>query len=170
MPTTKELINAMAHAMAIQEGFYDKPGKFGDPIPRKMHNPGDLRTWLDAAGKPYPEVNGYVDFPACQIVGCKHPDHPAQVGWHALRVQVWNCVVKRGLTFLEFFAGKPGIYAGFAPEKDKNDPLGYATKVLERMRVALTLDPAITIYTKVLSLASDGTLPALASKPVLGVD
>ena len=73
-------------------------------------------------------------------------------------------MVKRGLTFLEFFAGRPGVYAGFAPARDRNEPLVYAQAVLTRVQRDLGL-PGATINTKILSLASDGDRPALELRP-----
>lgn len=154
--------------MAKKEGFYVPDTKFGPPIPRKFNNPLDLRSWKDSAGNPYTEVNGFVDFPACQIAGCQHPDHPCETGFHAGKVQIWTNAVKRGMTFLEFFAGRPGFYAGFAPEKDKNDPVGYATEVLAQMTRELGLDPSLTINSKIATIASDASKPPLALKPSIG--
>ena len=35
----------------------------------------------------------------------------------------------RGLTLEEFFGGKSGVYAGYAPAADSNNPQGYASAV-----------------------------------------
>jgi hypothetical protein len=37
--------------------------------------------------------------------------------------------ISRGLTLDEFFAGKPGVYAGYAPAADSNRPYQYAANV-----------------------------------------
>lgn len=153
MPTAKQIIASMATAMGNVEGYYNQ-GKI-PTIPQRLNNPLDLRSWKKPDGTAWPEENGYVNFPACQKTGCTDPDHPCEIGWAAGRVQVSLNVIKRGLTFLEFFAGKPGVYYGFAPEKDKNEPVIYAQTVLARMTRDLGLPPTVTINTKILSLASD---------------
>jgi len=78
------------------------------------------------------------------------------VGWRAGRAQCKINIITRGLTFREFFAGKPGVYAGFAPEKDKNIPINYAQAVLDGIRNGLGLDPSITIDSVIYLLADDG--------------
>lgn len=122
----KELIEAVARAIARKEGFFVK-GKNGIPtIAQRCNNPGNLTHWKDPNGKPYPMANGYVRFP------------DEETGWRALRAQVRINALKRGLTWREFFAGKPGLYAGFCPKDDgrdpllrKNNPLEYAHQVLQ---------------------------------------
>lgn len=109
-------------------------------IPQRMANPLDLRSWRDRNNRPYPEINGYAQFPVCQIAGCKNPDHPCELGWSAGRTQCQINIVKRGLTFYEFFAGKPGVYAGFAPSKDKNEPAPYAQFVCDGVCTKLGVD------------------------------
>ncbi len=37
--------------------------------------------------------------------------------------------ISKGLTAEEFFAGKPGVYYGYAPAADKNNPSVYAGNV-----------------------------------------
>jgi hypothetical protein len=49
-------------------------------------------------------------------------------GWNALYSQI-QTNIGRGLTLNEFFAGKPGVYAGYAPSADSNSPLAYAQRV-----------------------------------------
>lgn len=163
MPTITQILSAVADAIGHQEGFYAP----GNQIPAKLHNPGDLRAWMDSTGTPYESLNGFVNFPVCRSTNCTDPDHPCETGWHALKVQLWTCLVKRNLTLQELFAGKPGVYPGFAPAKDKNDPLSYAQKVLARITQKLALPDTVTINTVLLTLASDAQAPALASKPPL---
>lgn len=168
-PTLKQLIFSFADACAKEEGFFDRRGTMGHPftIPQRLHNPLDLRTWKDAAGNPYEELNGYVNFPVCEIVDCKNPDHPAEIGWRAGRAQCSINIAKRGLTFREFFAGKPGVYAGFAPSRDKgNRPEEYADAVLDHVRQEFGFGPEVTIDTVILSLASDPPKIAAAVLPV----
>jgi hypothetical protein len=49
-------------------------------------------------------------------------------GEAALEHQV-DLNIGRGLTLDEFFAGKPGVYAGYAPAGDSNNPSGYSATV-----------------------------------------
>jgi hypothetical protein len=49
-------------------------------------------------------------------------------GEAALQHQV-DLNIGRGLTLDEFFAGKQGVYAGYAPAADSNNPSGYASTV-----------------------------------------
>lgn len=97
------LIDSISQAIATMEGFY-KAGS----ISQRQNNPGDLRSWGS-----YPVVNGYVQFP------------DAATGWAALNQQV-QLNINRGLTLEEFFGGKPGIYGGYAPAADSNQPSVYA--------------------------------------------
>ena len=75
------------------------------------NNPGNLRTWGDL-----PTSSGFAVFPTCEA------------GWDALRRQVQRNV-DRGLTLEEFFAGKAGVYPGYAPAADSNQPYVYASNV-----------------------------------------
>jgi len=100
------LTESIAQAIATMEGFFS-PGT----IAQRQNNPGNLRSWGN-----YPVVGGYVQFP------------DAQTGWEALYSQV-DKNIGRGLTIQEFFAGKPGVYGGYSPGADKNDPAGYAQYV-----------------------------------------
>ena len=100
------LVEKIARAIARMEG-YEIPGS----LAQRNNNPGNLRSW----GK-HPKNKGFVVFPS--------PD----AGWAALRRQV-RLNIARGLTLEEFFAGKPGVYGGYAPAGDKNDPAHYAQVV-----------------------------------------
>lgn len=75
------------------------------------NNPGNLRSWGSL-----PVSRGFAVFPTCEA------------GWAALRQQVQRNV-DRGLTLEEFFGGKPGVYPGYAPAADNNQPLIYARNV-----------------------------------------
>ncbi len=160
MITSVSLVNAFARAIAAKEGFFDT-GR-SRTIPQRLNNPGDLRRWKKADGEPYPEVNGFADFPKCGLSHCKNPDHPAETGWRALRAQVKINVFKRGLTFHEFFAGKRGVYDGYAPAKDKNNPDEYARFVLDKtcrsLAIAIVVGPdnvaRPNVFTMISSLAT----------------
>ena len=50
-------------------------------------------------------------------------------GWNALYAQI-QTNIDRGLTLQEFFAGKPGVYGGYAPQgHGGNNPQVYAANV-----------------------------------------
>ena len=57
-------------------------------------------------------------------------------GWAALRKQI-QLNVNRGLTLEEFFGGKPGVYPGYTPSADSNDPANYARFVAGRAGIAV---------------------------------
>ena len=148
-----QLIDRLSKAIGRKEDFFSTK-----PVPtisQRLNNPGCLPHWKDPSGTPYPEVNGFVEFPECQNSGCSHPDHPAEQGWRALRAQCKINVLKRDLTFLQFFAGKPGLYKGFCPKDDnsgfslrKNDPAAYAREVLVAVAgpgSPLTINSAISV-------------------------
>ena len=94
------------------EGFY-KPGT----LAVINNNPGNLRQWGTL-----PTNKGYAVFPT------------EADGWRALRSQVRKNI-DRGLTLREFFAGKPGVYSGYAPSADGNHPTQYAKFVSDRIGV-----------------------------------
>lgn len=106
------LIEGLAQAIASMEGFF-KPGS----LAARNNNPGNLRSWGSA-----PIAAGYAAFQS------------VEQGWDALRAQIQKNV-NRGLTLREFFAGKPGVYAGYAPSADKNNPEAYARFVAGRLGV-----------------------------------
>ena len=99
-------VDDLAQAIARFEGYYT-PGS----LAARNNNPGNLRSWGS-----YPVVNGYVQFP------------DAAAGWTALRSQVEKNI-GRGLNLSEFFGGKPGVYSGYAPSADANNPTNYAQTV-----------------------------------------
>ena len=110
--TADELVGRIAEAIATMEGYY-KPGT---PAKRNR-NPGNLRTW-----GAMPTHNGLVVFPS------------EDAGFEALEHQIRKNI-RRGLSFYEFFAGRPGYYPGYAPACDGNDPVGYAEFVAKRVGV-----------------------------------
>lgn len=100
------LVDSISQAIATMEGFFSS-----GTVAQRQNNPGNLRSWGS-----YPVQNGYVVFP------------DAQTGWSALNRQV-QLNIERGLTLQEFFGGKPGVYPGYSPGSDGNDPRGYAQYV-----------------------------------------
>lgn len=103
-----KLVQAFAEAIATMEGFYAR----GATRAKVNNNPGNLRSWGNM-----PLAAGYASFPT------------ADDGWNALRQQVQKNLFVRKLTIGEFFAGKQGVYPGYAPSADKNNPGHYANFV-----------------------------------------
>lgn len=109
-----DLIDQIAQAIARMEGYFT-PGT----IAQRNNNPGNLRRWGSR-----PVVNGYAKF------------ETPEEGWAALRQQIQKNIDK-GLNLLEFFAGKPGVYPGYAPAGDDNDPVNYARFVARQAGIDL---------------------------------
>ena len=104
MPSS--LVQGIAQAIAGVES-----GGNPNALSYRNNNPGNLRSWGSNA-----IVNGYAQFPTMAD------------GWNALYSQI-QTNINRGLTLVEFFAGKPGVYAGYSPSADGNAPLIYAQTV-----------------------------------------
>ena len=108
------LIDSLALAIARMEGYLDASGAIkSGTIAYRNNNPGNLRSWGNN-----PVVGGYASFPT------------ASAGWVALKRQI-ELNIGRGLTLEEFFGGKPGVYGGYAPGADNNNPAGYAANVAQ---------------------------------------
>ena len=103
-------IDSIAQAIAQEEG-YNRPGS----IAQRNNNPGNLRSGVGQTGT----SGGYATFAS------------ADDGWQALNHQI-QVNINRGLTLNEFFGGKPGVYSGYAPSADANDPARYAAFVAQR--------------------------------------
>src|SRR5690349_3109143 len=101
------LVEDLANAIERVESGNFNPAS----LAMRQNNPGNLRSWGN-----YPVVNGYVQF----------PDYAT--GKKALQTQVQKNI-DRGLNLYEFFAGKPGVYGGYAPAADNNKPRSYAETV-----------------------------------------
>lgn len=114
-----DLITSLAQAIQQFEGW--SPGS----VSQRNNNPGNLRSGAGMIGT---DANGFAVF----------PDY--QTGWNALLNQV-QLNVNRGLSVDEFFAGKPGVYAGYAPSADSNQPLQYAATVASWIGV----DPSVPL-------------------------
>ena len=112
------LTDSIAQAIAQEEGF-NIPGT----RPNRNNNPGDMWDGL-TTGKTHRIWPQYpIDSGGFLIL----PD--VTTGWNLLYGQI-NLNISRGLTLVEFFAGKPGVYAGFAPGgSGGNDPQSYAAFV-----------------------------------------
>lgn len=116
--TRDELVEAIATAIARMEGFYNPKS-----IASRNKNPGNLRTW----GK-QPTNAGFAVFDTVQD------------GFKALRKQISINVFRRGLSLREFFAGKPGVYPGYAPASDGNRPVQYARFVASQIGRGTSID------------------------------
>ena len=99
----EKFIADMAEAIARMEGVYIRRS-----VAQRNNNPGNLRRWGTR-----PVRDGFAVF-----------DTPED-GFAALRRQI-ELNINRGLTMKEFFAGKPGVYPGYAPASDNNRPEQYA--------------------------------------------
>jgi len=137
--TEQDLIERVARAIAHQEDFF-KVSKL-PTVSQRCNNPGNLTHWKDAAGQPYPDANGYVQFP------------DVHAGWRALKAQCKINVLKRRLTWAEFFRGRPGAYRGFL-QRGASDPLLYAGRVMTQ--VLGGVNEAVTIHTPIAALLDDG--------------
>lgn len=101
-------IDSLSNAIARMEGY-----NVAGSLAQRNNNPGNLRSGQGQIGM---DAKGYAIFAT------------PEAGFAALQNQV-NLNVGRGLTLEEFFAGKPGVYSGYAPSADSNDPTNYANTV-----------------------------------------
>jgi len=100
-----DALDEFAHLIAQKEGFFSSK----ETIAKRLHNPGDLRPY----SHDQKSESGYRSF------------QTDEQGWAELKRQI-KLNAARNLSIEEFFAGKKGVYEGFAPSADKNDPRGYA--------------------------------------------
>lgn len=112
------LIDDFAAAIQQMEGWF--PGS----VAYRNNNPGNLRAGKGQIGT----SNGYAVF----------PDY--QTGLDALKNQI-QLNISKGLTTQEFFAGKSGVYPGYAPAADSNQPNVYANFVAGK----LGIDPNVPL-------------------------
>jgi hypothetical protein len=107
-------VESVAQAIAGFEGL----GKEGS-VAQRNNNPGNLKAGPGQVGT---DEGGYAIFP------------DMQTGWAALRSHISRHSTE-DLTLREYFGGKPGVYKGYAPKADKNDPENYASVVAKRLGV-----------------------------------
>lgn len=107
--TKAQLLDLFSKAIATEEGFYAS----NHTVAQRNNNPGNLRWWQGVSIR-----DGFACF------------ETPEDGWVALRRQCELNIFKRGLTFLEFFQGKPKVYGGYAPAADHNNPELYARFVV----------------------------------------
>ncbi|GIU74777.1 MAG: hypothetical protein KatS3mg004_1864 [Bryobacteraceae bacterium] len=133
--TRAELIERIAQAIAEMEGFYATGTN--PTLAQRNANPGNIRTWRDANGKPYPTYRGYVDF--VQWSADRNPGasmdeisrKALEEGWRVLRVLVGQYLDGR------YTQGKPPtleeMFRVYAPAADGNHPANYARFVAGRI-------------------------------------
>jgi hypothetical protein len=100
-------LDDLAAAITRMEGSCSAPGVCVN------NNPGNLRAYLPTQP---------VDSRGIRIF----PDY--QSGYNALLAQE-QINIGKGLTLDEFFGGKQGVYPGYAPAADRNQPNVYAGNV-----------------------------------------
>jgi hypothetical protein len=103
-----DFVSSFANAIARFEGY-----NVAGSLAQRNNNPGNLRSGPGQTGV---DANGYAVFP------------DAATGFAALDNQI-SLNISRGLTLNQFFAGEPGVYAGYAPSADANNPAQYASTV-----------------------------------------
>jgi hypothetical protein len=131
-------VDDLAQAIARFEGFL-----VSGSIAQRDNNPGNLRSGPGQVGT---DSGGYAIFP------------DVATGYAALDNQI-QLNVNRGLTLNQFFAGEPGVYAGYAPSADSNNPAQYASTVAGW----LAIDPN-TPLTQVL----EDSTPSASLSPISG--
>lgn len=102
----------------IAQAIYRMEGNASTSIATRNNNPGNLRSGTGQTGT----NGGYAVFP------------DMATGWNALYHQI-DLNISRGLTLYEFFGGKAGVYAGYAPSADSNDPINYANFVAAQVGI-----------------------------------
>lgn len=135
--TRAELIEKIAQAIAEMEGFYATAAT--PTLAQRNANPGNIRQWRDARGRPYPTYRGYVDFVAWtseRLPGLSREElsRPAlEEGWRVLRVLVGQYLDGR------YTQGKPPsaeeMFRVYAPSADGNHPANYARFVARKLGV-----------------------------------
>lgn len=130
--TTDQVIEIVKQAIAKQEGFYDTEvqcrlaGNAYPNIPQSRNNPGNV---MDV---PY--------FQQTKKFRVRQFDS-VQDGWRVLETLVRKRLIGQNLTPLEFIAGKPGVYGGYAPAgHGNNKPELYAANIARALGIAST-DP-----------------------------
>lgn len=135
-------IDRFMYAGASVEGYQYWDGTLRpETIAYRNNNPGNLRSWDG-----YPRQNGFALFPN------------DVTGWSKLRTQI-KTNIGRKLTLYEFYAGTanahvndpydvdpfgpvdrqgttPTMYYGYAPKKDGNDPIRYASDVAAYLNIS----------------------------------
>ena len=131
--TRQELLDKLARAIDEMEGFFSAH----PTLAQRNANPGNLRAWRDAKGRPYPTSGGYVDFVAwasSRIPGASREEirqRALDEGWRILRVLVGQYLDGR------YTHGKPPsaeeMFRVYAPSADGNHPAAYARFVAAKI-------------------------------------
>lgn len=145
--TREELIDRLAQAIAEKEGFYVSEqeararGIRYPTLAQRNANPGNIRRWRDASGRPYPTAKGYVDFVAWaseRFPGASREEmsrRALEEGWRVLRVLIGQYIDGR------YTGGQPPTIAEFvhvyAPASDNNDPMAYGRFLAGKLGVGL---------------------------------
>lgn len=132
--TRKELAEQIAEVIADVEGYRVKTS-----LAYRNANPGNIRHWRDATGRPYPISRGFVSFvmwAAMQEPLGTMEDTRSRAeaeGWRVLRTLVEHYL--RG----QYTGGKvPSLremFHVYAPAADSNDPDHYAKHVASKIGV-----------------------------------
>jgi len=135
--TREQLIERIAQAIAGVEGFYAAAAK--PPLAQRNANPGNIRQWRDARGKPYPTSSGYVDFVTWaseRFPGASREElsrRALEEGWRILRVLIGQYLDGK------YTQGRPPtveeMFRVYAPAADGNDSEGYARFVAAKLGV-----------------------------------
>lgn len=141
-------IDDLASAIARFEGF-SVPGS----VAQRNNNPGNLRAGPGQIGT---DSGGYAIFP------------DVATGYSALDNQI-QLNVNRGLNLNQFFGGLPGVYAGYAPAADKNNPGQYASTVASWLGID-TSTPLADVLNQGSPTVSDIGAPADTSSSSLASD
>jgi hypothetical protein len=133
--TRAELTEKIARAIAEMEGFYVNAAK--PTLAQRNANPGNIRQWRDARGRPYPTHRGYVDFVAWaseRFPGASREEmsrRAIEEGWRILRVLVGQYLDGK------YTQGKAPtaeeMFRVYAPSADGNHPVNYARFVASRI-------------------------------------
>ena len=135
--TRAELTAKIARAIAEMEGFFVTAAK--PTLAQRNANPGNIRAWRDARGRPYPTHRGYVDFVAWaseRFPGLSREEmsrRALEEGWRILRVIIGQYLDGR------YTGGRPPtieeMFRVYAPAEDSNDTAGYARFVAAQLGV-----------------------------------
>jgi len=140
----EELIYRLVQAIAEHEGFFvtedqAKARKIKFPtLAQRNANPGNIRSWKDAAGRQYPQSMGYVDFvtwASGRFPGASPEElrrRAVEEGWRILRVLVGQYLDGK-------YTGHPPtlyeMFGKYAPASDSNDPQNYARVVAGKVGI-----------------------------------
>lgn len=129
-------LDDLAGAITRMEGSCSSPGVC------RNNNPGNLRAGPGATGVDSRGIAIFPDFATGQAALL----HQEQLN------------VDRGLTLSEFFGGKQGVYSGYAPAADANNPNQYTSNVSSWLGIASDV-PLSGVLDGAPAVSSDIVLP-----------